>query len=93
MMTKQRWETLRSLVEIPMDVFWEYYQESGGVIQEFPIFVQVFTEVLAGHKIDLGQFAMYTPYETVGKDGTKLRVTYETAVHRLYNYYDDKFTE
>jgi len=77
-MTKQRWEQVRELEELPMEIFWEYYQERGGKLKDFSTFRNVFEKAITqGMRI-------VTP--------DKVRVvTLNSALGNVYSYYNNKF--
>lgn len=78
-MTAQRWEQIRNLKEVPVDVWHEYYLEVGGYIQDREMFWQIFADLLASNS-----------YIRNSK-GTLVRLTLNTALRRLYDYYNQKF--
>jgi len=76
-MTQQRWESVRALREVPMDVWFEYYQENGGVLQRDQ-FDRLFPEMLKAGMIRTTK-------------GLLVSISLNTAINRLYDYYNKKF--
>ena len=79
-MTKQRWETIKGLQEVPMDVWFEYYKESGGVLQEGE-FIRLFQEMVASNPV------------VRNSAGNLSQINLGSSLEKLYNYYNKKFSE
>lgn len=78
-MTKQRWEAIKNLKEIPMDVWFEYYIENGGKVNNLLVFTHLFTRILFADDL------------VRNSTGRLVDVNFKTALNRLYSYYNDKF--
>lgn len=78
-MTKQRWEHVRTLKEVPMDVWFEYYKEMGGMLPDQETFEEVFVRLIASGKV------------IINSKGTPVEMTFPGALDRLYKYYNGKF--
>lgn len=76
-MTKARWQVVSRMEEIPMDVWYEYYQEMKGTLS-IERFERVFPQML-------GQEVVIE-----GAKGHKL-LSFNTAINRLYQHYDNKY--
>ena len=74
-MTKEEWIKVRQEPYIPLGVWFSYYRETGGIIDDPVEFESRFEEILQEHPI------LYN-------NGTLVHITFETARGRLYNYYD-----
>ena len=79
-MTKQRWEQVRQLEELPMDVFWEYYQEHDGIIKDFTTFKNSFEKYL-----HMGFKALINHHVKP--------INFTCALDRVYQYYNNKYTK
>ncbi len=62
-----------------MDVWFEYYRENGGYLEDIDMFERFFVKMATERPI-------FTK-----PDGSHITANYETAVHRLFWYYDQKF--
>lgn len=80
-MTRQRWQNIRNLKEIPLDVWFEYYKENGGFISDIEEFKNVF-------------YIMLSKEITIkNSKGEYVSVNLRTSLNRLYEYYNNKFKE
>lgn len=78
-MTESEWEVLKTQREIPMSVWYEYYRERGGLIDDFEAFEQIFTEMLFNQPI------LFT------SNGGSKKITLASATHCIHDYYGKKF--
>lgn len=79
-MTKQRWEQVRQLDELPIDVYWEYYQEKGGIVKDYTIFKRLLEQ------------AMFQRVRVLTKKGIR-SITHHSALQSVYKYFNNKFNE
>lgn len=79
-MTKEQWHHVRNMPEIPLYVWFEYYREKGGVIENLAEFESQFYHIL-----------LQQPLMIIG--GKQVLVTFQTAVERLFDYYKNKFPD
>ena len=77
-MTAQRWEQVKGMDELPMDVFFEYYQEKGGFLRDFNTFRRFFEKII------------YDRLTTRTPKGVRM-VTHHSALQSVYTYYNKKF--
>lgn len=54
-MSKTEWDNTKTMTEIPMHVWYEYYKENGGKLDSIAQFEQVFTKVIIGGGIINGK--------------------------------------
>jgi hypothetical protein len=76
-MTREKWLQTRSEPEIPMELWFSFYQERGGSL-EFDEFKKYFSIIIQGRMV-------------TGTDGSMKYVNYETARNKLTEYYDDVY--
>lgn len=79
-MTKVEWEEIRNMNEIPISLWFEYYTEMGGFIKDINEFQSILWQVLAKGLIFIVQ-------------GKPRRLSFDSAVNRIYEYYSNKFSE
>lgn len=79
-MTKEQWHQVRNLEEIPVFIWFEYYKESGGIIDDLDMFQNMFFRILVRQPI-------------VACTRGAVMVNFTTAVGRLNEYYENKFKE
>jgi hypothetical protein len=77
-MTKDEYIQLRKQREIPIPIWFEFYKERGGLLDDIGEFEKVFTTVTVNQSI------IATP------SGAK-QVTFKSALEHFYNYYNNKF--
>lgn len=77
-MTKEQWLAIRELEEIPKEVWFEFYKEQGGLIDNIDIFFQMFSEIVAQQAIMI-------------KNMKPWYVNFNTALSSLYSHYNTKF--
>lgn len=78
-MTKEEWINIRVQQEMPLSVFYSYYLDKGGTYPEY-MFNQKFPEFIAKH--------IHVPYmSAVGFRNVNM----ENIIHKIYEYYDQKF--
>ena len=77
-MTKDEWTKVRAEPYIPLGVWFSYYRETGGLIDDPIFFEQEFNRLLEDRPIYL-------------YGGYIMQLTPETARRRLFNYYDSIF--
>lgn len=73
-MTETKWLEIKQLKEIPAEVWYEYYREMGGNFG-FEYFWEKF------------QVAIVNELTTIGKTPVR-RMTFQTSLNRLYNFYN-----
>jgi len=76
-MTKDQWLILRNQQELPMSVWFEYYRENGGLIQDFNDFVE--------------QFSLLLLRPRLLSNGRVIHINLATAWNRISKYYNKKF--
>jgi hypothetical protein len=76
-MTKERFIEVTKMPEVPMDVWFEYYKDRGGVL-DFEEFKKVFTTFLWNESI-------------VTVRGVQKHITLRSALNNFYQYYKTKF--
>lgn len=79
-MTKQQWEHLQKQEHLSMEDFHAYYLERGGKLYNFQEFAPHFTKIMHHPMIIL-------------TNGRPRKVTHESAIIQLYNYYNEKFKD
>ena len=79
-MTKEQWESIRNMEEIPLYVWFEYYRENGGYLANLAEFESQFYQIPLQQPIFI-------------KSGRQIVVNFHTAVNRLLDYYKNKFPE
>lgn len=77
-MTKEEWIKVRDEPYIPLGVWFSYYKEMGGDIEDPTEFEKQFNHVTSGIYL-------------VVVRGQLREISYETALRRLLNYYDNIF--
>lgn len=77
-MTKEQWIQIRDQFHIPIEVWFDYYRERGGSIQDLQTFTITFYEILPKNHI-------------VQTNKWTRKITFETAVKQLFEYYNNKF--
>ena len=78
-MTKETFLKIKDQTDIPMDVWFEYYRDRGGIIQDFDYFNQVFSTLLVNRAT------------VAGSDGRMKEITLQSAYNQFYDYYSKKF--
>lgn len=78
-MTLDQYLIIREGPEVPMPAWFEFYREKGGVIEDYDIFVKVFTTLIRNESI------------VKGSDGNSKQITLKTALDRFYGFYNAKF--
>ena len=76
-MTKEEWVKVREEPHIPLGVWFSYYKDNGGDIDDPVEFEDRFNEIINAHHIFFSEM-----YQTL------MHVTQQTAKARLFNYYD-----
>lgn len=80
-MTKDQWLQIRNQQEIPLTVFFAFYREQGGMVADLFEFNKLFQSLSVTRRIIFTQNGVEKQRE----------ISYETAVHKLHRYYDNKF--
>lgn len=80
MITKEQWESIRNMEEIPLYVWYEYYRENGGTIEDLGVFENTFHKIMAQQPL------------VITRKGP-VRLSFDSAVNRIYDYYYNKFPE
>ncbi len=75
-MTKDRWQVVRNLQEVPMDVWFEYYKEKGGATAAQDVFEKAFVNFIA--------------VKFLAPNGW-VYPNFRGALNRLYKFYNEKF--
>lgn len=78
-MTKEEYLLLIKKPEVPIELWFAYYREMGGIIEEINEFAQIFSTIL------------WNQSEILGSDGVMKKVTPQSAFNRLHSYYHKKF--
>lgn len=78
-MTKEQFLLILKQPEIPMEVWFEYYRERGGMIDDFEKFSYIFSIIL------------WNKQEIQGSDGNMKQVTLASAFYQFHDYYAKKF--
>jgi hypothetical protein len=78
-MTQEEYLVIRNKKEIPFEVWFEYYRERGGTIEDFKKFEEVFTILL------------FNAAEVQSSNGQMREVTLKSALENFYAYYNQKF--
>lgn len=78
-MTKQEWQVARSSTNIPMEMWFDYYKDRGGTINDIWQFEQIFTSLIANESL------------IITNHGQK-QITFTSAINSMFNYYDTKFS-
>lgn len=76
-MKKEEWESIRDQIKFPTGVWFSFYKERGGTIDDIKEFERVFLKVM-------GKIVVCT-------DGAIREITEESALHKIKSYYDAKF--
>lgn len=79
-MIKEEWIKVREEPHIPLGVWFSYYRERDGEIDDPVEFERIFNQVITQCPI------FYDPTR-----GVIVRITAETARRRLFEYYDSTF--
>ena len=79
MITKEEWEHWREMPNIPIDVWYSFYQEKGGLLDNLEDFTQIFLTMVNNKMI------------VVGSEGGMKEVSAESAFRKMKEYYDAKF--
>lgn len=80
-MTKDRWQVVKNLQEVPMDVWFDYYKENGGKSDDMVAFEVAFSNMVMGRGI------------VENSKGHIVYINFNTALSRLYEFYNNKFSE
>jgi hypothetical protein len=74
-MTKEQWLTVRNQPEIPMDVWFSFYKEKGGIADR-ALFDQMFVRGIWEQPI----------FVKLGK-----KITFEGCIRKIHDHYNAKF--
>ena len=77
-MTKDEYLELLKLPEIPISIWFEYYRERGGIVDDINEFQKMFFTAISNEWV------------TDSPSGVK-RITLTSALHNFYSYYNKKF--
>ena len=80
-MTKEEWLKYRVQQEMPLEVFYSYYKESGGTFP-FEVFKKEFPAFIMGH--------LHIPF--IGSNGPK-KIDMSNIIHKVYEFYDTKYSQ
>lgn len=75
-MTKEEWNKVLKMNEVPIYVWYEYYKENGGYLNSISQFQNVFDQMITSTNILNGKVT-----------------NFNTALKRLYSFYNEKFSE
>ncbi len=76
-MTKEKYLEVRDMTEIPKEIWYKYYKERGGMVDEDK-FWEAFVKSLVSKMV------------VVNRDGPK-QIDFKTALDSFYGYYNRKF--
>lgn len=74
-MTKEQWLLTREKPEIPMDVWFSFYKEKGG-IADVSLFEKMFTNAIFQEPVFLR---------------IQKKVTFASCLNKLFTHYNEKF--
>jgi len=77
-MTKEQYLDIISRSQIPMNIWFEYYRERGGLVDDFAQFERLFSTAL------VNEF-------TVESSSIPKKISLTSALHNFYSYYNKKF--
>lgn len=77
-MTKEEYLEVCKLPEIPMNRWFEYYRERGGIVEDRDEFERIFATAIANEFI-------------VGTESNPKKITLQSAINNFYSYYNKKF--
>lgn len=77
-MTKEEWIHVKKQPYIPLGVWFSYYKERGGIIEDAMEFEQYFNKIMRDTPIYV-------------RHGSVRHITPETAKYNLFSYYDSIF--
>ena len=77
-MTKEEYIEVLKLPEIPIPIWFEYYRERGGTIDDVAEFQKTFFTAIHN------EWVVTSPF------GAK-KITLKSALHNFYSYYNRKF--
>lgn len=76
-MTKEEYLKIREQPEIPMPIWFEYYQERGGLL-DYEEFVKTFTTFTWNQSVVRSRFGLK-------------QITLNSALRNFFEYYNQKF--
>ena len=76
-MTREEWVKVKGEPYIPLGVWFSYYRENGGWIDDPIEFEAKFNEIIKYHPVFYSEM-----------HNTLMHISIETAKSRLFNYYD-----
>lgn len=79
-MTEQEYLAVRELSEIPMEAWFDFYKERGGVLDDIAEFEKIFSVAIVNESV-IG---------TVGSPTLK-QITLKSALDKFFQYYNQKF--
>lgn len=77
-MTREEWTYYRKQYEIPIEVWFNFYRDRGGTIDDLQVFTVQFHNIIPRGL-------------TIKTNNWTKEVTYASAIRALFNYYDNKF--
>ena len=77
-MTKDEYLEVIKLPEIPVPIWFEYYRERGGIIEDKSEFEKTFLAAISNEWI-------------VGTASGEKKITLQSAINNFYSYYNKKF--
>lgn len=78
-LTKEEWEHWREMPNIPIDVWFSFYKEKGGYLEDVQQFTQIFLTLVNNQST------------VMGSNGIMKEITPQGAFGKMKEYYDKKF--
>lgn len=78
-LTKEEWEHWREMPNIPIDVWFSFYREKGGYLDNIEDFTNIFLTMVNNRMI------------VEGSDGVMKEISARSAFSKMKEYYDVKF--
>ena len=79
LLTKENWEHWREMPNIPIDVWFSFYKEKGGILDDVVEFTKIFITFINNKAT------------VQGSDGVMKEITPQGAFKKMKEYYDAKF--
>lgn len=78
-LTKEEWEHWREMPNIPIDIWFSFYKEKGGYLDNIEDFTDIFITMINNSMV------------VEGSDGVMKEVSARSAFNKMKEYYDTKF--
>ena len=78
-MTKDEYLLIRDRGEVHLTLFFDFYRERGGKLDNIKDFEKVLVSMISNHSI------------TQSIDGQPKQVSFNSVLNNFYNYYNEKF--